>query len=73
MLGSGPEIMGSWGWVLFHAVFWLVVLALLGRVIVLLMRQKSRHPPGLDVFEERYARGEINCDEYLENKRDILG
>jgi len=26
---------------------------------------------GLDVLEERYARGEINRDEYLEKKRDI--
>lgn len=73
MWGYGPEIMGGWGWVLLHGVFWLVVLALLGRLIVLLMRQKSRHPPGLDVLTERYARGEINRDEYLEKKRDILG
>jgi uncharacterized membrane protein len=25
------------------------------------------------VLEERYARGEINRDEYLQKKRDILG
>jgi putative membrane protein len=65
--------MGSCGWVLFHGIFWLVVLALLGRVIVLLMRQKSQHPPDFDVLKERYARGEINRDEYLEKKPDILG
>jgi putative membrane protein len=31
----------------------------------------GRRSPGLDVLEERYARGEINRDEYLEKKRDI--
>lgn len=33
----------------------------------------ERRPSGLDVLEERYARGEINRDEYLEKKRDITG
>jgi putative membrane protein len=32
-----------------------------------------RHSPGLEVLEERYARGEINRDEYLQKKRDIDG
>lgn len=27
--------------------------------------------PGLDVLEERYARGEINREEYLQKKQDI--
>jgi uncharacterized membrane protein len=30
-------------------------------------------PAGLDVLEERYARGEINHDEYLQKKKDIIG
>lgn len=33
----------------------------------------GRRSPGLDALEERYARGEINRDEYLEKKRDITG
>ena len=28
---------------------------------------------GLEVLEERYARGEINRDEYLQKKKDIAG
>ena len=44
MWSYGPEIMGSWGWVLFHGVFWLVVLALLGRVIVLLNVPDGKAP-----------------------------
>jgi hypothetical protein len=33
----------------------------------------ERRSPGLDALEERYARGEIKRDEYLEKKRDITG
>jgi uncharacterized membrane protein len=33
----------------------------------------GRRQPGLDVLEERYARGEINSDEYLQKKKDIVG
>jgi putative membrane protein len=33
----------------------------------------ERRSPGLDVLEERYARGEINRDEYLQKKRDMAG
>jgi len=30
-----------------------------------------RHSTGLKVLEERYARGKINRDEYLQKKRDL--
>ncbi len=33
----------------------------------------GRRSPGLQALEERYARGEIGRDEYLEKKRDIDG
>ena len=33
----------------------------------------ERRSSALDVLEERYARGEIKRDEYLEKKRDIAG
>ena len=36
-------------------------------------RLPARRSPGLEVLEERYARGEINRDEYLQKKQDILG
>ncbi len=75
---------GAWGWLWpFHVIlpilFWVVVIV----GIVLLVRSltgrerrhswPNRHSPGLDVLEERYARGEISREEYLEKKRDILG
>ena len=33
----------------------------------------ERRSSALNVLEERYARGEINREEYLEKKRDITG
>jgi putative membrane protein len=35
--------------------------------------EMERRSPGLDTLEERYARGEINRDEYLQKRRDITG
>jgi len=78
---------GGYGFGLIHMVFWVVVLIALVVAVVWLVRSMmtggpaaGSHPPppprrspGLDVLEERYARGEINRDEYLEKKRDILG
>ncbi len=31
----------------------------------------SSRSPGLDLLEERYARGEISREEYLEKKREL--
>jgi putative membrane protein len=89
MWGYGPEwgMMGGWGgfgWLgPLHILFWVVVLILIVALIVWLVRPSShasvayrteqRRSPGLDVLEERYARGEINRDEYLQKRRDIAG
>lgn len=81
--GYGYGMMGDWGtgWMFFHGFFWLLVLALVVVGIVLLVRstgsddkreQASRRARGLEILEERYARGEINREEYLEKKRDLL-
>ena len=77
---------GGYGFGLIHMIFWVVVLIALVLAVVWLIRSMMtggpaagshspppRRSPGLDVLEERYARGEINRDEYLEKKRDILG
>ena len=74
-------MMDGWGYGygLAHMVIWVVILAVIIIGIVRLVRSLSandarvlqRRPAGLDVLEERYARGEINRDEYLEKKRDL--
>jgi putative membrane protein len=88
MWGYGPDwgMMGGWGgwWMgpFFMTIVWVVVLALAIAAAVWFVRSTTHanlHQPrlarsrGLEVLEERYARGEINRDEYLQKKADILG
>ena len=88
MMWNGPFGMmdgwGAWGWFWpFHFLIPLLFLALVVTVVVLLVRyatgwgdqppRSERRPRGLEALEERYARGEINREEFLEKKRDILG
>lgn len=83
MMGYGGG-WGSMGWMmLVGGAFWIFVLVLVVVAVVWIVRAPWRagdHPthwerrsPGLDILEERYARGEIDRDEYLQKKRDMLG
>jgi putative membrane protein len=83
--GYGPhwDFMGGWGFGLPHLIVWVAILAAVIAGIVWLVRALAarddrqvplpRRSSGLDILEERYARGEINRDEYLQKKNDILG
>jgi putative membrane protein len=87
MWGYGPEwgMMGGWGggWMgPFMMIFWLIILGLAVAAVVWLIRStthSSMPPPrvgrsrGVELLDERYARGEINRDEYLQKRGDILG
>lgn len=73
------EWMNVWG-MGFGFIFWLAILASIIAGVMWFLRsqsdtgsQRSRDSSstGLDVLEERYARGEIDRDEYLQKKRDI--
>ena len=63
---------GGWGivWGLAMAAFWIVVIA----VIVLMLRAVARRPNGvggrsaLKLLEERYARGEVTREEFLDRR-----
>ena len=64
----------------FGFVFWLVILAVIIAGAVWFVRSQpfagsqrsvERRSPALETLEERYARGEINREEYLQKKRDI--
>ncbi len=83
--GYGPQwgMMGGYGYGygLIHMVFWVVILVAIVVGIIWLVRSlaggghgpHTRRSVGLDVLEERYARGEIKRDEYLQKKKDIGG
>jgi putative membrane protein len=85
MWGYGPQsgMMSSWaygGYGLFHMFVWTIILVAVVLGAVWLVRSlttttgpHARRSGGLDVLEERYARGEINRDEYLQKRRDIAG
>ena len=82
--GYGPQwgMMGGYGYGygLIHIIVWVVILIVIIAVVVWLVRSMAspgvhhlppRRSTGLDVLEERYARGEIDRDEYLQKKKDI--
>lgn len=69
--------MHDWGgWMIFHAAFWLLLLALVIAAAIALARSSSssnaaERKTALDLLNERYARGEIDREEYLVRKKDI--
>jgi putative membrane protein len=83
--GYGPGWMGGWGggfeWI--GMIVWIVILVLVLAAVVWFVRAMThpghaqsageRRSRGLEVLEERYARGEIRREEYLEKKKDITG
>ncbi len=87
MWGYGPNfgMMGNWGGYSgggpISMIITIIVLAVIIAAAVWFVRAMAhpdhqlsvtgRRSPGLDALEERYARGEIKRDEYLEKKRDM--
>ncbi len=85
--GPGWGMMNGWGYGYgygpIHMIIWIVIAIAVVAFCMWMMRSAcmpgmhrhamSRRSAGLDVLEERYARGEINRDEYLQKKKDIEG
>ncbi len=80
----GPWTSGNWmGWwwmMPFHWLFSTLVLVLVIGVAIALARglgglgrTRAQRSPGLDALEERYAKGEIQREEYLQKKHDLGG
>lgn len=77
----GPGMMGGWGmgWFgsIFMLVFWVLVIVGLVFLIKWLIQttkggaEVTRSSRALDILKERYARGEINKEEFEEKKRDL--
>ena len=69
--------MGGWGWGM--AIFGLLFMMLMVSLVVWLIWLATRRPGSshagrrgaADLLDERYARGEIDSDEYLERKSNL--
>jgi len=79
MHGSGYGMSGDWGiWMLLQALIWIGLLVAIALGIIVLVRgRRTDNSPdqprssALDQLDERYARGEIDREEYLQRKQDI--
>lgn len=83
--GPGFGMMGGWGgggFFPFSGIFGLLFLVLVIVALIWLVRailrpqdrapRTPRASAGLDLLDQRYARGEINRDEYLQKRADVL-
>ena len=75
----GPGMMGGYGTMFFMPILWIVVIGLIVWAVVASVRSasesgdrgSSKTDSALDVLKRRYARGEINREEYDEKKKDL--
>jgi putative membrane protein len=72
--GMGPGMMwGGWGmgWI-FMIIFWgLLIVGLIFLVRYLIGATKAKES-ALDILKKRYARGEINKEEFEQKKKDVM-
>ena len=85
MWGYGHDwgMTGGWSGGAFSMIIWPLVVVALVVGVIWFMRSPSysgagrlrlpRRSSGLDILEERYARGEINREEFLQKKQEISG
>ena len=66
---------GMWPMMFFGGLFWIILFVLLAVGATKFFRapgrESERRSAGLSILEERYARGEIPRDEYLQKKGDL--
>ncbi len=81
--GMGPGMMGTWGmgWFggIFMMVFWILIIIALVFFIRWLVRsteskqdRRVDESRALEILKERYARGEIDTEEFEQKKRLLL-
>ena len=76
----GPEgLLGFHSGGFFHLIFWMAGLLLLFTLFRALIANKQNNTntavnisSALSILEERYASGEIDQDEFLQKKKDLL-
>jgi putative membrane protein len=73
--GMHPMMWGAWGFgmMLMMILFWALVIAavVLGIRWLLSQGKGSRSDSALEILRERYARGEINKEEFEARRRDL--
>ncbi len=74
----GPGMMGGFGTMIFMPILWIVVVGLIIWAVVAAVRRpgESNSPArpadsALEILKRRYARGEIDKEEYEEKKKDL--
>lgn len=72
--GSGGWMMIGWLWMM---LVWLIPLLLLFALVKYLFGKAGQNAPrqektALDILKDAYAKGEINRDEYLRKRDDLL-
>ena len=74
--GMGPWMMRGWwgiGWI-FMIIFWgfiILGLILLVRWLIGMGKTPKAEETALDILKKRYARGEINKEEFEQKKKDL--
>ena len=72
MMGYGA--MGDFGWAwmgLFGLIFWVTVVVIAVRAFTGGDRDRVSHPTAEEILKGRYARGEINSEQYNEARRTL--
>lgn len=71
-------MMGEWGWGLggiFMILWWVLVIVGIAALVKWIMsasdKRGSNARRALDILDERYARGEIDQEEYEKRRRDL--
>ncbi len=75
----GPGMMGGFGTMFLIPILWIVVLGLIIWAVVAAVRRPGESgstvrsaDSALEILKRRYARGEINKEEYEAKKKDIV-
>ena len=80
MMGPGMMNWGSgmgWGWSIIMMVFWIaIIVGIIFLIRWVVLSTDRRHETrgedsAMDILRNRYAKGEINKDEFEEKKKDI--